>query len=64
MEKRTLSGDEMLKDTLDMYKKLVNRQLLLMKTITELRAKTDHQAKHINTLETTIKDRLNQATKS
>jgi len=57
-EKRTITDAEMLKDTLGIYKTLVNRQLMLMKTVTELRAKVEHQAKYIHTLETSINDKL------
>jgi len=57
-EKRSITDAEMLKDTLGMYKTLVNRQLMLMKTVTELRAKVEHQAKYIQTLETSINDKL------
>lgn len=58
MEKRSLTGEELLKDTLGMYKTLVNRQLMLMKTVTELKAKTEAQSKYIQTLETSINDKL------
>jgi len=57
-EKRSITDAEMLKDTLGIYKTLVNRQLMLMKTVTELRAKVEHQAKYIHTLETSINDKL------
>ena len=58
MEQRSVSDDEMLKDTLGIYKKLVQRQLLLMKTITELKARCLSQAKFIQTLETSINEKL------
>lgn len=58
MEKRSLTGEELLKDTLGMYKTLVNRQLMLMKTVTELKAKVEAQSKYIQTLETSINDKL------
>jgi len=60
MEKRVISDDEMLKDTLTMYKRLVQRQLLLMKTITDLKGRCASQAKYINTLETSINKELSK----
>jgi predicted patatin/cPLA2 family phospholipase len=58
MEKRESTSEEILKETLGMYKKLVQRTIHQTKTIEELKSQIIQQHKFIKTLEKTINDKL------
>lgn len=58
MDKREATSEEILKDTLTMYKKLVTRTIQQTKLIEELKSQLRQQHQFIKTLEKTINDKL------